>query len=435
MGKEEFFEKCKEVGEVAKKMESPLIVNHYDADGISSGSIAAIWLRDAGRKYQVKTVRKLGEEEVASLDRKRETIFVDLGGSCKEIDEFDNAVVIDHHQTKGLDSPQANPHLHGIDGGREISAAGVAYFVFGSSVGLAIVGAVGDMQYPLQGLNREILERAEKEGKVECKNDLRLFGRFSRPLSQLLLYSDDPYLPGITGNEDAVNHLIDESGVEAKKGGVWRTYDQLSNEEKKRFVSAVVEYLAERGRDKIAKRLIGEVYVLKGREGMESLKDASEFSTILNACGRNDRPDIGMGVCMGEEWAYHKARELLALHRRNLREGIEYANRHVEDYGDFLFLDGRGKIDDGIIGVVAGMVYGGGGRKPVIAVAIDRKENIKVSARGTKKLVEDGLNLGEVMKSACEKVEGVGGGHNIAAGATIGKDVLNEFLIEVAKSI
>jgi len=51
---------------------------------------------------------------------------------------------------------------------------------------------------------------------------------------------------------------------------------------------------------------------------------------------------------------------------------------------------------------------------------------IKVSARGTRRLVDErGLDLSVAMRDAAASVGGVGGGHNIAAGATIplGKDI------------
>jgi single-stranded DNA-specific DHH superfamily exonuclease len=53
-------------------------------------------------------------------------------------------------------------------------------------------------------------------------------------------------------------------------------------------------------------------------------------------------------------------------------------------------------------------------------------KEFKVSSRGTRKLVDkDGLDLSVAMRDAAASVGGVGGGHNIASGATIplGKDI------------
>ena len=92
-------------------------------------------------------------------------------------------------------------------------------------------------------------------------------------------------------------------------------------------------------------------------------------------------------------------------------------------------------IADSIIGVVAGMLHPGGRTKPVLALSLEESGSIKLSTRGTRKLVEQGLNLGKTLSEACAAVGGVGGGHNIAAGATIPADKLDDFLKEFAKRI
>jgi RecJ-like exonuclease len=140
-------------------------------------------------------------------------------------------------------------------------------------------------------------------------------------------------------------------------------------------------------------------------------------------------------VCLSRPGAYEQARILLAEHRRNLRNGIEFAMKNAQDFGKFLLIDGRGVISDSIIGVVAGMLFPGARSKPVLALSLEESRNIKLSTRGTRKLVEHGLNLGKILSESCAAVGGVGGGHNIAAGATIPADRLDEFLKEFAKRV
>ncbi len=55
-------------------------------------------------------------------------------------------------------------------------------------------------------------------------------------------------------------------------------------------------------------------------------------------------------------------------------------------------------------------------------------ERVKVSGRMKRELVDKGIHLGEAMKQAALKVKGVGGGHNVAAGATIPKRKIKAFL-------
>ena len=93
-------------------------------------------------------------------------------------------------------------------------------------------------------------------------------------------------------------------------------------------------------------------------------------------------------------------------------------------------------IRDTIVGTVAGMLFGSGkidDRKPIFALA-EADDGIKISGRGTKQLVGVGLDLAEIMRMAVERFDGAGGGHNIAAGATVAPEQVNEFL-ELANEI
>ena len=64
---------------------------------------------------------------------------------------------------------------------------------------------------------------------------------------------------------------------------------------------------------------------------------------------------------------------------------------------------------------------------PIIAF-VDAEDGIKVSARANRHLVDNGLNLAEVMKTAASIVGGLGGGHSVAAGATIPPESKEQFL-------
>lgn len=436
-----FEDRCGEGLELLKRMDKPLIVNHYDCDGICSGSLVKKGLLKLGKECENRTFRSLDEETIRGLKGEKEIVFVDFGGSRSETIEEElpdsNVLIIDHHQAEESSTLQVNPFLFGIDGANELSASSTAYMIFDDSslADLAIVGSVGDMQDPFIGANRKVLEQGIAAGEVTCEQDLRLFGRVSRPLITFLAYCTEPYLPGITGNEEKASAFLSDLGIEVKRGEEWKRYTDLDVGEKRRFVSGLVKHLYAVGKGKDARELIGEVYGLPKRPRGTELSDAKEFSTLINACGRHGKPEVGIGVCVGQEGAYKEASALLLKHRKALRDGIEYATRVVEDYGSFYFLDGRGVIEDGIIGVVAGMLYGVINRdRPIIAIANYADGSIKISSRATAKLVNGGLNLSKLLGAATEGI-GLGGGHSIAAGGKLEKDKVNEFLLALNKEL
>lgn len=427
-----FLEACAEAKRTAFSFSNPLIVHHLDADGVSSGAIVESAFRAEWRKHRRICIKKLGDTELDSIKDEKEIIFVDLGGGNPRVNELHDVLIIDHHQTKGITKHQINPLLYGIDGGDELSAAGTAALVFDTHYDLGVVGAVGDMQYPLRGANRLLIERGQKNGELELANELRMFGRYSRPLTQFLAYSDEPYLPGISFNEQNAEKFLSDLGILLQKGERWRTYSDLSESEKKKLVSSLSDLLVEKGKPFLAENLVGETYLLTKREKSSETFDASEFSTMLNACGRHNRPDVGVAVCLGEKWAEEEAAQLLRLHKTRIREGILFARESIVDFGPFLFLDARGKIEDSIVGIVCGMAIGGS-PKPILGIASSEEgKAIKVSARGTRAQINSGLNLGNAMAAGSKVSGGVGGGHKIAAGANIPSEKLNEFLTAVA---
>jgi RecJ-like exonuclease len=72
---------------------------------------------------------------------------------------------------------------------------------------------------------------------------------------------------------------------------------------------------------------------------------------------------------------------------------------------------------------------------PLIGFAFKDDGDVKASARGTQELVDKGLNLSNAMSIAAKELHGIGGGHKIAAGATIPKGKEEEFLTILEKKI
>ena len=436
----EFLDYCARAREYALSMHDPIIVHHYDADGLASGAIVASAFLNENKKFRRLCIKKLDDEVIEKLknDNEKEIIFVDLGSGNERVNELTenaNIIIIDHHQPLKMNVKfHVNCMLFSLDGGMELSAASTAYLVFRNRVDLAVTGAVADQQAPFQGMNRYILEEGVAKDEVAIENDLCFYGRYARSLIQFLSLSDDPYIPGISYNEDRAVQLLNDLKIELKNGEHWRTYAELNKEEKTKLVNALVDILVSRGSYQKAEELICESYVFPKHEKNETYQ-ASEFSTLLNACGRHNAHETGFGVCLNDKEALEKAKQLLTYHKQKIREGIEFALKNIRDFGKIYFLDARNVIDEGIIGVVCGIVLPFNAKKPIIGVSLGERDTIKFSGRANKKLIENGINLGETMKYACSKAGGVGGGHKIAAGASTPANKINEFLIFLGEKV
>jgi len=425
--------------------EEVLIVTHIDADGITSGAIAHLSLERLSIENKLKFVKQLDEAEIEKI--KDENVFVwftDLGSGQLEFLDGIEFVITDHHVPQHPHPMQLNPHDFGYDGTVELSGSGATYLVSKFLIRgknlldyvngdcllpLAIVGAVGDLQDSrwgkLQGINREIAEEGRTLGNIDIVKDLRFFGKQTRPVAKMLEYNSDPFIPGLTGNEKGVLEFLTSLEIEP-----WMRWIDLSMEERKRIVSAIVNLAMEyRLPYTSILRIVGESYILLNEpEGTEK-RDAMEFSTLLNATARYNNADVGLGVCLGDEEAYRRARTLLQNHRRNLSNGIRFVDENgIEEMKFLKFFHAGSNIPDTIVGIVAGMCFHKGNKeKPIVAFA-ESDKGIKVSARATYRLVERGIHLAKALRRAAESVGGAGGGHSVAAGATIPEGKEEEFL-------
>lgn len=449
----EMLERAKKISSVIDKNDEVLVVTHIDADGITSGSIAKISLERSGIDCKIIFVKQLSDSEIEEIaDTNRFTWFTDLGSG--QLNSIKSAgidfVITDHHVPTGDSEFQLNPHSFGFDGSYELSGSTTTYIVarmlgrglFAGNIDLSplsIVGAVGDLQDSkegmLLGLNRKILEEGVRAGVVKCIRDLRLFGKQTRPLVKMLEYTFDPFLPGISGNEKGAIDFVESLGIGVED---WKRWIDLAEDEKKRIVDGLVKLcIQSRTPFKMIKRLVGETYILSREEEGSELRDAMEFSTLLNATARYGHHEIGLMVCLGDRAsAFKKARSLLQNHRKNLSDGLRLVDEiGITELENIQYFDAGDQILDTIVGIVAGMCFSKANReKPIVALA-KNEEGIKVSARATQRLVERGVHLAKAIKLASEKTGGKGGGHSIAAGALIPESEVERFLRELDRII
>jgi RecJ-like exonuclease len=454
-------------GDALGKASSVVVATHIDADGISAAAIATSALGRAKANVRTMFFKKLDETAIGLLANEHADLvwFTDLGsGSISKLEGM-RAVVTDHHMPEtgyasGSRKGQAlltdfstalhvNPQLHGVSGASDLSGAGSTFLAALAMSErnmdlshLAVLGAVGDLQDQktrrLEGLNRLILTEAVKAGTIQAIDDIRYFGRETRPIHKLLEFSSDPFLPRITGNEEGAISFLLELGIELKEGESWRSWAELADTEKNTILAAIRDYLeGMRRRPETIDRLTGEVYVLTNEARGTPVRDAKEFATLLNACGRHGKAEVGLRICAGDRGdSLSEGMVLLRDHRSALSKALTWAKGSgVIRLKNIQFFDAGDEIEETIVGTVAGMLLGSEGADrsaPMVAFAESTEyadtPKVKASSRGTQELISKGLDLSVAIRSAAEKVGGIGGGHNIAAGATIPSDKRDEFL-------
>ena len=447
----EQYQKAKEIIENSEDIK---IYSHIDCDGICSGAILSTILDRQNKDHDIEFVN-LDVLDDIDLDHEL-TIFSDLG-SGQRIDtkarEGQKIIILDHHpplrdldykDDKDYTYLEINPIHHGIDGSYYVCGGGLCYFLakefgYDDLSWIGVLSAIGDMQNTktgrFEGLNKIIQQDAIDGGYLQLtENDINIYGRNTRPLFVALSYFSDVKLP-ITNNTTETMAILEELGIDEKHNR--KTLNELSMDEKVKLFQKLLEMISKvvpgRYVKYIPQLIIGDSYTFLKEDEDSFLRDGSEFSTTMNACGRNHEEKVAMEVLKGDRIeALDELEAISKTHRYNLATSItqiaESDEANIIELENLQYFDGTG-IKPEIVGTVAGMILGYcNWKKPVIGFAQTDEEGLKISLRCSRLLSYDGIHFGHIIRKISSEVGGSGGGHAMACGAYIPIDKKDEFI-------
>lgn len=433
------------------------VFSHLDADGVAAAGVIGKMLHRLEARYRIRVMQWVDDKIIGEIiiDKPQLVIMTDFGSGYLDLlnEKIPNfkVLILDHHQITGTSNNpnfvQVNPHMFGIDGASDVSGSGVAYFVAKAvnpaNVDLApvaLVGALGDMQDKYEQrklccLNELIVNDATAAGLLKVEKDLTFFGRETRPIHKTLATTTNPFIPGLSGEEDKALTFLDALSIPIKQGDKWRALRDLNDDERKRLCSALADHLLSKGLHLDVENLIGNIYVFTKEEPNTPLRDGREFAVLLNSAGRMDRPSLGIAICMGDrKAALEEANKILEDYRKSINKYLGWVMEKPErmrEFQNIYVIYGGDFINEKIIGTVSSIIVGGlaNNEKPLIAFAnVEKEQAAKFSSRTTEAAIRKGVNLGEVMRLASEVHGGKGGGHNIAAGAQVTLDKIGDFI-------
>jgi RecJ-like exonuclease len=430
------------------------IISHIDADGISCEAIlsqAISRLEIPVKSVFVRQLEPLTMPQVppdtslkifSDLGAGQQNLMLDRGFTEKEI------LIIDHHVSQPVEQisyTQVNCLPYGFT---RMSAAGVSYLVAKELdsantdlAQLAVIGNVGDMmareKCGLTGPARDIIvEDGARHGSVEVrKKDLNCYGTATRPLHLSLAYNDDPFVKGISNNPEGARQFLKRIGIRQQApDGRWYVWEEISVDDKRTIISALAEQLMANG-EKLD-RLLAETYGFPFETPRTPLRNAQEYATVLNACGRWSKPQVGSAILRGDRGqAYRDAEHMLNTHRAILRDLLQFIiDTGVKELENLQWLHVGGRYPDTIVGIGAGMALSKlNSSKPILIMCeVPEDRNLtKVSMRTNERVVERGIDLQLALSHASAEYGGGGGGHKIAAGAYIPKTAEQEFVQRV----
>ncbi len=409
------------------------ILCHYDPDGTTSAAILARALMRRGKRVHATMSHALDAATVERVKAEPNELLVvsDMGSAQLDLLEplpFP-VIVLDHHKPV-RDSERlvhVNPHLFEVDGAREMCGATTSW-LFALTLdeanwdlaGMAAAGAIGDKQDVggFRGINAALFAEAVDRGILILERRLALR---DRPLAQALALSISPYFRGIGGRPEAAEAFLRSVDIDPSV-----TVRGLDANQRRRLTSVLATRLVEQGAAAEALEVLVEDRYWIEPDQMY----AQDLEAYVNSCDRLEQMGLGMAVCLGDREALGKAESLLDEyttrvlgHLRALETDGLFAKKHVQ----FFYCE-----EPSLAGSVAGagMQFYFDQSKPVLGLSVMDRQT-KVSARGTRNQISVGVDLAVACRQAAESLEGDGGGHNIASGATIPKGKEEKFITMV----
>lgn len=416
------------------------VISHYDGDGICSAGIVSVSLFRSDKRFHTSTMSVMTTRDIEELDGSNTLLIVcDMGSSiAKEISKKAmetgfRCIILDHHLPDGRGDPysisdgrgilEINPRFHGINGSTGCCGSTLAYLMSlalspkNIDLGVfALAGAIADRQNvpSFSELNKNIADHLQSKQKVRIVKGLPLQGR---NIEESLIMSNDPFITDLSGNPMKVTSILSTLGVDPQS-----TMMDIEKERLKLFQSYLYVHMLGSGADPGAVHELFREAVYSGEWG-----DVQSLAFDIDSCGRISEMGTGLELIFGSEKARQRASEV----RRAYRSRVQTEVRKIAQKGPrrLEFIDVIDVEEDKMGGILAGISHNYilSHSRPVIAISTD-DESVRISARGNRGLCKKGLNLGRIMSEASSEQGGSGGGHDVAAGATVPAGAIEDFL-------
>jgi RecJ-like exonuclease len=412
------------------------VVSHHDVDGICAGSISTAALSRAGFRVHASFLGNMGDNELERLGSEEWDVLVisDMGsGQADGLGDLDRPVIIlDHHIKQGGERPphlvEVNSNDHGLEGAKDVSGASMSFLLAlaldpkgaWDLSPLALAGAIGDMQHVdgMRSVNAAIEDEAVRRGILDRRRSLGLSGT---TVLDGLVKTTDPYFRGLSGRETDAQAILERLGIDGSK-----PLEDLSEAEVRSLGSYLVVVLGKEGvQAPFAARAVQQRLWWPARSAW-----LDDFSNQVNAAGRLGETGVASAACLGHVPHIERCRAAREEFRDQVRKGLHtLEERGTQRLDNIQWFEPPARH---IAGPLAGlgMIYLFPKDVPVLSLYPDGA-TLSVSARATDRLVEEGVDMAYAMATAGGEVGGRGGGHPVAAGASVPVEARDDFISRV----
>jgi len=441
------------------------IMTHQDGDSLIAASIICMTLLRLGAKCVIRVISETAATAIEQMKTEAYDFYIicdlgaGLGGILNEA-LGEKWIIIDHLQLPEEDLAEdsgnhiLNAFKYGIDGGSEVSSGGLA-FIIATQIEkrnwdlspIALVSAISDRQdqgdkRSFVGINSEIMKIAQSHGLISDNLDLMFNGRETKPLHEALASTSYPYIHGLTWNTENAYSVIKKSGVKMKENGRWRVLAEIQQEEKSIILDAIVKFVAASSKydtANLTENLVGHIYTLVEEDLRSQLRDAREFSTMLDACASAGRGSIAVGICMGDRnVSLNEGEQIVKTYQTTLAKCISSILsekwRTIHD-GRTIFVNAENAIPEDMLTSASYLLSGSPMCDRMIFVWTTTRDGMRKFSCRKCVCWKSRLDLGLIVRRCAEGVGGLGYGHAEAAVYNIPPDRLEDFVSNIKRII
>lgn len=306
---DDFLNAAIQVAETIKKMEPPIQI--YYANTVDSTIAASIFAQAFFSKEQpchLKIFNKFKEVKEEFELGEFSSIVIGLTlNEAKQVQGREEPTLLlpKHEQDTEIIQNTFHAGVYGYT--QELATLSAAAFFITSSILDRVepilihpLAAALATHGTIKGLSEMILHDALEADVIQQKTGLKILGGSYFSIAEAIYYSSLPVLPGLTGNKNAVEKMLAKAGVETEDRQGERTLEQLSENEMKKLVSAIV--VETTGNKFLAQSVmpVGEVFISKIEPKGSILSSLHEYAQLLRDMEHSNQLHLAIPILLGE---------------------------------------------------------------------------------------------------------------------------------------
>ena len=321
-----FIKSQKLLKEIEQKKDIFIFTNST-VDGIISGSIILKSIFNNLGNAMIRCSSGKIENNMDEIIKEKHDFYIFTDFNSNIIDDInkifnkDNFLFINTDEITKLNNDNVyenilNPWTYNINGQKEITCAGLAYFLVknfdrnsNSLAFLPVISAISKEQdigenKSLTSFNNEILQTSLKLNLIEQKKRLDISEKETVPITNILENNINHYIKEITWNNEASLKIIKDSSLLIDTHGNPKLFNELDEKEFASIYESIVKFLQNNSKlnnvQIIKDLLFGYSYILINEEDEGFMKNARSFVKVLSLCLISQKSGLTLSLCLGE---------------------------------------------------------------------------------------------------------------------------------------